>query len=196
MRSIRYGALWLAGVVVVMASACQARPDTPDPAPRSPATSAPVVVHASWAQHFTKLDDLVEAADAVVVGRIVREGRGPITGPKGEQIQDRLLDLAVEERLAGTLPGSVVVLAEQGWLLLPEGERPFSIDGTQRLSAGDRGLFAVVKMRTGPYYRVINDQGSFLLTGGKVVRSNRPDDLVRRVEQLPEAQLKRLVRTG
>jgi hypothetical protein len=79
----------------------------------------PVVAHSAWVHHFTKLGDLVEAADAVVVGRIIGEGRGPITGPQGEQIQDRLLYLAVEERLAGSLPRSVVILAEQGWLLLP-----------------------------------------------------------------------------
>jgi hypothetical protein len=156
----------------------------------------PVIADSAWAQHFTKLADLVEAADAVVVGRIIREGRGPITGPEGEQIQDRLLYLAVEERLAGSLPGSVVILAEQGWLLLPEGERPFVVDGTQRLSPGDRGLFAVVKRRASPYYRIVNDQGAFLFADGRVVRSDRPDDLVRRIEQLPEAELKRLVRAN
>jgi hypothetical protein len=170
-RSIRYSFLWLVGVVVVMAGGCQARPDASDLAPRSSATSMPVVAHSAWVHHFTKLADLVEAADAVVVGRIIGEGRGPITGPEGEQIQDRLLYLAVEERLAGSLPRSVVIPAEQGWLLLPEGERPFVVDGTQRLSPGDRGLFAVVKRQAGPYYRIINDQGAFLFADGRVVRS-------------------------
>ena len=104
--------------------------------------------------------------------------------------------MIVEERLAGSLSGNVLTLAEQGWLLLPEGERPFVVQGTQRLTPGDRGVFAVVKNRSGPYYHIINDQGSFLLTAGKVVRSSRSDQLVRRVERLPEAELKRLVRTG
>jgi len=183
-------------MVVVVASGCQTRTDASGSTPERPATNAPVIAHNRWVHHFTELRDLVKTADAVVVGTITGEERGAITGPKGEQIQDRLLYVAVEERLAGRLSGNSLTLAEQGWLLLPEGERPFVVHGTQRLSPGDRGVFAVVKNRNGPYYHIINDQGSFLLTDGKIVRSNRSDDLVRRVERLPEADLKRLVRTG
>jgi hypothetical protein len=196
MRSIRNSLPWLVGVVVVVTSGCQPWTDASSSMPKRSATGAPVIAHNRWVHHFTELRDLVKTADAVVVGRITGEGRGPITGPKGEQIQDRLLYVAVEERLAGTLSGNSLTLAEQGWLLLPEGERPFVVQGTQRLSPGDRGLFAVMKNRNGPYYHIINDQGSFLFTDGRVVRSNRSDDLVRRVERLAEADLKRQVRTG
>ena len=193
MRSIRHFPLWLVGAIVVLASGCQTQAAHPH-SPERQATAAPVIAHRRWVHHFTTLQELVKTADAVVVGTITTEGRGPLTGPTGEQVQDRLLHLTVEERLAGSLRGTTLPLAEQGWLLLPEGERPILVQGTLRLSPGDRGLFAVAKNRTGPYYHLINDQGGFLLTGGIVANSNRSDHLVRLIEQLPEARLKRLIR--
>jgi hypothetical protein len=188
-------AVAVAGAVVV------ARRDPP-PAPERDAAPAvgedrgeaadeePVAV-ASDAPRYTRLADLVAAADLVVAGEVASTERGRTFGePGGAAIVSRLVTLRVDEVLAGTAPAGAanVLVEEEGWL---EDGRPLAVDGAAPTEEGDRGVWFLVDVDDPelPVYTVVNAAGRYLVEGeATLVGPDGDDPLVAEVEAMtPDA---------
>jgi hypothetical protein len=124
-----------------------------------------VDIESSAADHST-LDDLVAAADLVVVATVadVTEGR-QISAPADPDaaIRTRLLVLDVADVLAGSASGDVLVEEPAS---LADGT-PVVVDGVEPLDVGDEAVWFLVggDAETMPYFAVVNRQGRYTATG-------------------------------
>ncbi|MCU1368858.1 MAG: hypothetical protein JWO77_52 [Ilumatobacteraceae bacterium] len=134
-------------------------------APATPPTevAADAVEVTSDAPAYTSLQELVDASDLVVRGRITAAERGRWFGEPGAgRIQSRLLTLDVDEILSGSPEGEVasLLVEEGGWT---EDGRPLVIDGAVPSQEGDEGIWfltATGDETTGAWI-VVNAQGRY-----------------------------------
>ncbi len=85
-----------------------------DTAPKPPQDLSPRTVHAEQGFLFTTLDKLLQASDAVIVGRVLRVGPGreiggiqtPTSDRPTSGIVTRIAEVEVERLLAGSIPRS------------------------------------------------------------------------------------------
>jgi hypothetical protein len=155
---------------------------------RSPSAVATTAVAAdaveviSDAPAYGTLQELVDASDLIVRGRVTAAERGRWFGDPGAsaRIQSRLLTLEVDEVLRGTPSGetSTLLVEEEGWT---EDGRPLVIDGAVPTQRGDEGIWFLVDPGdedTGTWI-VVNAQGRYLEgTDGELIGADGADPLI------------------
>jgi hypothetical protein len=177
-----------AGLVVVAAIVAavvvtQDPGQAPAPAPTTTTAPEPEAVEiSSDAPSFTSLDQLVEASDLIVRGRVTDTERGRWfgDGSTSSRIQSRLVTLDVEEVIAGNVPSGELgslLLEEEGWL---EAGAPLVVDGAAPSAVGDEGIWFLVDPGddTTDALIVVNAQGRYLLDGDHVTGAEGGDALV------------------
>ena len=191
----------IAVVVALVAGlvyAAQAGDDGPASQASPTTTLAPDAVEVtSDAPAYASLQELVDASDLIVRGRITGAERGRWFGnPGAGRIQSRLLTLDVEDVLAGKPKGelSSLLVEEEGWT--SDGE-PLVIDGAVPSQEGDEGIWFLVDAgdETTGSWIVVNSQGRYLVdpdgTTG-LVGAKGDDPLVAQLSalSLPELEAK------
>lgn len=150
----------LAVVVALAAAVVAGSGDGADQTDASaPTATVPVdaVQVTSDSPRYATLDELVAASDLVVRGEVTATERGRWfgDGSTGPRIQSRLVTLAVDEVLVGSLPGGAgtdatgadraatgsLLLEEEGWL---EDGSPIVVDGAAPSAVGDAGVWFLV----------------------------------------------------
>jgi hypothetical protein len=149
---------------------------------------------------FTSIEDMVVSSDLVIEGRVVDSVPGELRGegPDGMGgIQFAETTVVVERVLAGAAPGDSIIVESMGWTSVgrPIGFRDGS---THHLhTAGDRGVFHLVKTRRPDdrlVYRLTSSQGKFLYGPDGALRATRAGDpLVLEVAALPAVELERRI---
>ena len=142
------------------------------------------------------LDELVQASDVVFVGVVRAVKRGRTVGEKPEAIQLRDLEVTIEEVWAGSAPGAVVHLEEEGLV----GGRSYSINHSKWGSLGDRAIFFAVNKggSEADFFRLTSTQGRFFIMQDGSLRGNyedAADPLTVEVERLSISELEGRVRT-
>lgn len=145
-----------------------------------PTTTVPAdaVEVTSDAPAYGTLQELIDASDLVVTGRITDAERGRWFGEPGAgRIQSRLLTLDVDQVLAGTPRGETATLLveEEGWT---EDGEPLVIDGAVPSQVGDEGIWFLADTgddTTGSWI-VVNAQGRYLAGSDGSLRGAEGDD--------------------
>lgn len=155
-------------VAVVAGGVTLAREGDDGRSPRAVATTAvaaDAVEVASDAPAYGTLQELVDASDLIVRGRVTAAERGRWFGDPGAgaRIQSRLVTLEVDEVLQGAPRGEAasLLVEEEGWT---EDGRPLVIDGAVPSQRGDEGIWFLVDPGdedTGAWI-VVNAQGRYL----------------------------------
>ncbi len=152
----------------------------------TPTTAVPAdaVEVSSDAPTYSSLQELVDASDLIVRGRITATERGRWFGSgdsgQGARIQSRLATLEVDEVLRGTPRGELsrLLLEEEGWT---SDGHPLVIDGAAPTQRGDEGIWFLADTgdeSTGAWI-VVNAQGRYLVSdGGQLVGARGSDALV------------------
>jgi hypothetical protein len=155
-----------------------------------------VILEAAEAFHFQDLPSMVATSTAVVRGTVVGSSRGKVIDEQEVVYTRRLLDIQVEETLAGPPTGPhAAVEAGGGWRQVDgEAETEFRLAEELPVNLGDRGIFFLYNFEHDGRSGMVNTQGVFLVDGTQVRDSNRDDALVRRLEQLTTPQLQELIR--
>lgn len=183
-RAWRWAIPALAVAVAVIAGAVTLARSSDDErsAPASPTTTVPAdaVEVTSDAPVFSTLQELVDASDLIVRGRITDAERGRWFGEPGAgRIESRLLTLDVEEVLAGSPEGetSSLLVEEEGWT---EDGHPLVIDGAVPSQEGDEGIWFLVDTgdRTTGAWIVVNAQGRYLVGEDGLEGARGKDPLV------------------
>jgi hypothetical protein len=176
------------GLLLVAAAAC-----TPPPG------------HGEYAVHYGSVDELVEAADAVVVGRVAGTGRGRVLDQ--EDVVYTVMDVrvAVERVWAGRMPAPAFTIERPGWervarrpgwrgLLDPAGEREWRLEGELRLAEGDRGVFFLARSGQAPGWELLAREALYLVDGAELADTGRSDPTIRGIEAMTVAELEAAVR--
>ena len=165
-----------------------------------PGTEAVVPVSAASIYDFGSLDELVEASDLIVRGRVEAASRGRAVGSDANAIVSRIVTLRVEEVLAGSVATPSVLVEEEGWLV--DG-RPLEVNGLGPSHEGMEAIWFLDALPPGelPGYLVINHQGRYVLDGDRLEGAgDAGDPLVAEVEALGAATLvaevRRIAATG
>ncbi|WP_421120821.1 hypothetical protein ACE2AJ_05855 [Aquihabitans daechungensis] len=183
-------------VAVVVAAAILAGDPGEAPAPAPTTTTAPQpapIEISSDAPTFTSLEQLVDASDLIVRGRVAdtQRGRWFGDGATSARIQSRLVTLDVEDVLAGEVPSGeldTLLLEEEGWL---EDGAPLVVDGAAPSAVGDEGIWFLVDPGddTTDALIVVNAQGRYLVDGDHLAGAAGDDDLVAELSERSEDQL-------
>ena len=171
-------------VAVIVGAVVWAR-DPGEAPPQTPTTTAPepaAVEISSDAPRFASLDQLVDASDLIVRGRVTDTARGRWfgDGSTSSRIQSRLVTLDVEEVLAGNVSSGelgTLLLEEEGWL---EDGAPLVVDGALPSAVGDEGIWFLVDPGddTTDALIVVNAQGRYLVDGDHLTGAEGGDALV------------------
>jgi hypothetical protein len=154
-----------------------------------------VILEGGEAFHFENLPSMVATSATVVRGTVVGSSRGKVIDEQEVVYTRRLLDIQVEETLAGRPAGPHAAVEAGGWRQVDgEAETEFRLAEELPVSLGDRGIFFLYNFEHDGRYGMVNTQGVFLADGTQVRDSNRDDALVRRLEQLTTPQLQELIR--
>ena len=201
-RRVVVGSVVLVIVVIAAAVALTYRSSDDSPSAES---KAPFALTSSTRHQFTDLDQLANASDLVVVGRVVADEEGRVFGAKAAgqsaAIRSHVLTLEIDEVLraaGGVAPTSnsarPVVLVEEEHSLTDG--TPVTVDGMRRSRAGDRGVWFLVASGDPefPGYAVINSQGRYLYEHGRVRGGDRSDRLVKSIEALDSGLLETTLR--
>jgi hypothetical protein len=169
------------------------------------AACAEPLAHGDRAVHYDSVDELVAAADAVVLGRVAGTGRGRVLDQ--EDVVFTMMDIrvAVERVWAGRMPTPDFTVEQPGWersarrpgwrgLFDPAGEREWRLEGELRLEEGDRGVFFLAAGRPAPGWELLGPEGLYLVDGEELTDTGRSDPTVRRIEPMTVAQLAAAVR--
>jgi hypothetical protein len=167
----------IAGVVTLTGSGS----DGGSTATPTTAVATDAVEVTSDAPAYASLQELVDASDLIVRGRITAAERGRWFGEPGEgRIESRLLTLDVEDVLRGSPKGEVssLLVEEEGWT---EDGRPLVIDGAVPSQKGDEGIWFLTDTgdETTGSWIVVNAQGRYLVgSDGRLEGAKGADPLV------------------
>lgn len=169
--------------------------------PSTPTTALPAdaVEVTSDAPAYGSLQELVDASDLIVRGRVADAERGRWFGDPGStaRIQSRLLTLDVEDVLHGSPRGEAgsVLVEEEGWT---EDGHPLVIDGAEPSQEGDEGIWFLVDTgdETTGAWIVVNAQGRYLVGPDGLEGATGGDPLVAELSGLSIDELEaRISRT-
>ena len=171
------------------------------------AACAEPLAHGDRAVHYDSVDELVAAADAVVLGRVAGTGRGWVLDQ--EDVVFTMMDVrvVVERLLAGRMPSGAFTIEQPGWEKTVRrpgwrgwfdaaGERPWRLKDELRLTEGDRGVFFLAADRPPTGWELLGPEGLYLIDGAELADTVRSDPTVRRVEALTVAQLEGALEDG
>jgi hypothetical protein len=161
--------------------------------------------HGDRGVHYRSVEQLVAAANTVVVGRVVGTGRGQVLDQQDVVFTMRNVRVQVEQVWAGRMPTPAFTIEQAGWertmrrpgwrgLLDPAGEREWRFKDDLRLEQGDRGVFFLAGRRLPTGWEVLGPEGLYLIDGAELVDTGREDPTVRAVEPMTVAQLEAAVR--
>ena len=155
---------------------------------------APEVVDLAAVDTLTvsSLAEMTTAAECVLRGEVVHTERGRALSA---ELVSRLVQLRVDEALAGDCPPGTVVLEEEGWLA--DGT-PVSVDGWPGSEEGDVGVWFLVAGRSDelPYAATVVTAGAPRWRNGRSVApgsvpawlgdslAGGPDGLAQRVREV------------
>jgi hypothetical protein len=166
--------------LVVGALALRSGRDGDGPEVRSPET---VDLEATDAVAVGSIDDLVDAAECVVLGEVVSTERGRAVTAG---LVSRLVQVRIDEALAGGCPTGTVVLEEEGWL---EDGTEVSVEGWPGSMAGDEGVWFLVAGTSDemPYAATVATTGAVRWRGGEpLAPATAPAWLLVAVEDGPD----------
>jgi len=171
-------------VVVVAGSWLLHGAASPRP-PRHGATKpGDVVLPGSAAFHFTSLPSMVATAHTVVVGTVVDAVRGAVIGIEEVRYTQRVLNVRVEQVLAGRKVTGTVRVSAGGWRQVRGNpEARFRGEHQVPLEPGDRALLFLYDFKRDGAYAVISPEGSYKVRGGAFESSGNPDPLVVALER-------------
>ena len=137
-----------------------------EPSAVDPRRKQVVPVSAASIYDFGSLDELVEASDLVVRGRVEATSRGRAVGSDANAVVSRIVTVRVEEVLAGSVATPSVLVEEEGWLV--DG-RPVEVNGLAPSHEGMEAIWFLDALPPGelPGYLVINHQGRYALDGDR-----------------------------
>lgn len=135
----------------------------------------PVAIRSDGAV-FDTVDELVAAADLVVLAEVVDAGPGRTVGTGDDGIVTRFVELQVVEAVVGEASG-VVVLEEPATLL--DGT-PIVVDDVAPTEVGRRGVFFLVRDDTATFTALVGEQGRFLVVDGADELEPSGDDALSR----------------
>jgi hypothetical protein len=139
------------------------------------------ILQGADAFHFKSLPSMVATSTTVVRGTVVGTSRGRVIDEQDIAYTRKLLDIQVEETLAGRPAG-------------PRAQVEFRFVDELPLQLGDQGIFFLYDFEHDGRYGMISGQGVYLANGAQVRDSHRDDPLVRRLEALTMADLNELIR--
>ena len=154
-----------------------------------------VILDGAEAFHFKDLPSMVATSTAVVRGSVVGSSRGKVIDEQEVAYTRKLLDIQVEETLAGQPAGPHAQVEVAGWRQV-EGEAETELRLADQLPTqlGDQGIFFLYDFEHDGRYGMVNTQGVYLADGAQVRDSHRTDPLVRQLEALTMADLQDLIR--
>ena len=169
------------------------------------AACAEPLAHGDYAAHYGSVGELVEAADAVVVGRVAGTSRGRVLDQGDVVLTIMDVRVAVERVWAGRMPAPSFTIEQTGWervdrrsgwrgLLDPAGEREWRLEGELRLEEDDRGVFFLARSPQAPGWELLAPEALYLVDGAELADTERSDPTVRRIESMTVAQLEAAVR--
>jgi hypothetical protein len=151
-----------------------------------------VVLHGSDAFYFTRLPSMVATAHTVVVGTVVSAGRGAVIDIEEIRYTQRVLQVRVEQVLAGRKVAGSVRVSVGGWRQIRgHPEARFRAEHEMLLEPGDRVLLFLYDFKGDGGYAVVNHQGAYVVRGGAFESSGNPDPLVVTLERKTLAVLER-----
>jgi hypothetical protein len=169
------------------------------PAPDRAAPDRVVDLDSDARHRFADLDELLDASDLVVSGRVVAAEPGRLFGDGDATIRSHVLTLRVDSVLAGARGGA----SGEGTVVLVEEEAeavdgtPVRVDGMRAGRIGDDGIWFLAASGDPdfPGYAVVNSQGRYLVgSDGTLEGGDASDALVQVLGVLDRAELARQVR--
>jgi hypothetical protein len=153
-----------------------------------------VSTEAFWVHHFDTSAQMLATADLVVEGTVTAVTPGRVL-PGDSPVRHQVKEFRVQpgEVLRGSTQASSLTVEALGWELSEdanEGRAEIVVNGVVLPAAGDAGVFFLKRSSDGAL-NFINDQGVLLYADNRVRRTGRSDPLVRRLEALSVADLKR-----
>lgn len=150
-----------------------------------------VILEGAEAFHFEDLASMVATSAAVVRGSVVGSSRGKVIDEKEVAYTRKLLDIQVEETLAGKPIGPHIQVEVSGWRQVDgAAETELRLADEPSVDVGDQGIFFLYDFEHDGRYGMVNTQGVYLVADGQQVRdSHRADPLVRELEALTMAGL-------
>jgi hypothetical protein len=153
-----------------------------------------VILEGAEAFHFQNLPSMVATSTTVVRGTVVGSSRGKVIDEQEVVYTRKLLDIQVEETLAGRPTGPHAQMEVAGWRQVDgEAETELRLAEELPVDVGHRGIFFLYDFEHDGRYGTVNTQGVFLTDGARVRDSHRHDPLVRRLEALTMAELNSLI---
>ncbi len=153
-----------------------------------------VILEGSEAFHFEDLPSMVATSTAVVRGSVVASSRGKVIDEQEVAYTRKLLDIQVQETLAGQPTDSHAQVEMAGWRQIDgEAETELRLADGLPVGVGDQGIFFLYDFEHDGRYGMVNTQGVYLADGAEVRDSNRTDPLVRKLEALTMADLNQLI---
>jgi hypothetical protein len=149
-----------------------------------------VILEGGEAFHFEDLASMVATSAAVVRGSVVGSSRGKVIDEKEVTYTRKLLDIQVEETLAGQPTGPHAQVEVSGWRQVDgEAETDLRLADERSVDVGDQGIFFLYDFEHDGRYGMVNTQGVYLADAEQVRDSHRTDPLVRKLEALTMAGL-------
>jgi hypothetical protein len=153
-----------------------------------------VILEGAEAFHFKDLPSMVATSAAVVRGSVVGSSRGRVIDEQEVTYTRKLLDIRVEQTLAGRSPGDHAQVEVAGWRQVDgEAETELRLADELPVDLGDQGFFFLYDFEHDGRYGMVNTQGVYVADGAQVRDSRRADPLVRRLEALTTPELNRLI---
>ncbi|HZD01108.1 MAG TPA: hypothetical protein VFA46_13230 [Actinomycetes bacterium] len=153
-----------------------------------------VILEGAEAFHFEDLPSMVATSTAVVRGSVVGSSRGKVIDEQEVVYTRKLLDIQVEQTLAGQPTGPHAQLEVAGWRQVNgEAETELQLADQLPTQLGDQGIFFLYDFEHDGRYGMVNTQGVYLADGAQVRDSHRTDPLVRQLEALTMADLNQLI---
>jgi hypothetical protein len=152
------------------------------------------ILEGADAFHFDNLPSMVATSTTVVHGTVVGTSRGKVIDEREVVYTRKLLDIQVEETLAGQPTGPHAAVEVGGWRQVDgEAETEFRFADELPMQLGDQGIFFLYDFEHDGRYGMVSGQGVYLADGAQVRHSHRTDPLVRRLEALTMAELHDLI---
>jgi hypothetical protein len=143
--------------------------------------------------HFHDPRDMVATSDLVVLGTVTAIERGGVSDQGDVVYTTRLLHVAVDRRLFGTLDGETLVVEDLGWEKVDGQEVPWRVQGLIRLEIGERAFLFLRKDPGTGRFGFLSDQGGYRVEGTEIADTDRTDPMVQRIEDMSVPQLERLI---
>ena len=147
---------------------------------RARADNAPVM-RAAWAQHHGSLPELIQGVDIIVYGTVL----GSRPGRTVSRVPFTLVDLLVRQAFGGRV-GTVITVEQTGGDLF---DQAVYIDGDGGpYLPGQKVLLFLNKQSDTEYFYLVNPQGRFSLSGGRLLAVANDDPVAQQLSTMDLGQ--------